>query len=181
MGKLLTKVDGDRLQVAIDSMTAQSKTNRHDINALRGRVGSLAGRLDTDEDNIDTNAAAIVALDERITALEESGTAVQSKTIVIENPEDGDEFTFFYTDLGLEIVGATVAIQAGTSIAWELWSGESSHQQGEQHFDHTSLVGDQDVFPNVPLVSTRRFLTFVQGTTSGTPTEIAITLFYTVT
>lgn len=105
----------------------------------------------------------------------------RSKTFTLNFPQDGDDFTMFFTERAITVTEIRAVRTGGTDIDFTIYHGAVAHattntlvaQTGTSDGAGNSITSFDDA--TIPADS---FVSFVQGTTSGTPTEISITVFF---
>ncbi len=109
-------------------------------------------------------------------------TVRMSKTLMIQYPQDGDICNVFFTNQAITISEVRAARVGGTDMEWGLWHGTTIHSTALTVLSVTDMStgsGDDLTAFTDPTVPADSFITYEQGTTSGTPTNMSVTIFYT--
>ncbi|MCP4661036.1 MAG: DUF2793 domain-containing protein [bacterium] len=106
----------------------------------------------------------------------------QSVAFVRANPTLGLTATAFFTNKAITITEIRAARTGGTDIDWTLYHDTTAQGTGNTIIARTSTAsgsGDDLTSFTDATVPADSFVTYVQGTTGGSPTEIALQIFYT--
>jgi hypothetical protein len=105
-----------------------------------------------------------------------------TRTLTIQSPGAGEDITVFFTDRAITITEIRAVRTGGTDIDWTLYHDTAAHGTTNTIVARTSTAatpGDDLISFSDPTIPADSFITYVQGTTDGSPTEISITIIYT--
>jgi len=108
--------------------------------------------------------------------------AQKVKNLLIQYPQDGDAWGIWYTNTALTVDEVQAARVGGTDIEWTLYHGDeilSTNTTILTSTDMSTGAGDNHVAFSDATVPANKWISYVQGTTSGTPTQMSISVFYT--
>lgn len=105
-----------------------------------------------------------------------------TRTLTIQSPGAGEDISVFFTDRAITVQEIRAVRTGGTDIDWTLYHDTAAHGTTNIIVARTSTAttpGDDLTAFSDPTIPADSFVTYVQGTTDGSPTEISITIIYT--